>query len=83
MKNLEGLIPVLQMDQLDALEAAREHLEEKGFRTWIEPFSEMSTDLIDEDWMIPENGGYIFYLEEDKFEEAMTILGDFFGYEPE
>ena len=73
------LIPVLQLDDLEALKAAQKHLEGNGYRTRVGQFSELPIDL-HQDWMIPENGGYMFYLEKDKYQPAMTMLGEFFGY---
>ena len=78
----EKLIAVLQMDDIEALKAARKHLEENGYRTDISPFSDLPEDELQE-WMTPENGGYVFYLEESKYETAMNMLGDFFGYTPD
>ncbi|MCK5117812.1 MAG: hypothetical protein KAR44_14550 [Candidatus Aegiribacteria sp.] len=75
----EKLIPVLQMDDIKALEAARKHLEENGFKADIGSFSDLPEGDL-QDWMIPENGGWMFYLEEAKYEAAMNMLGDFFGY---
>ena len=75
----DGLVPVLQMDDLVALKAAGKHLEENGFRMEIGPFSDLPESEL-QDWMTPENGGFIFYLEESKYQDAMTMLGDFFGY---
>jgi len=73
------LIAVLQMDDLEALNSAKKHLEENGFKAAIGPFAELSGDDR-QDWMTPENGGYIFYLEKEKYQEAMEMLGTFFGY---
>ena len=78
----EKLIPVLQMDDIEALNAAKKHLEENGYRAAVGPFSDLS-DAELQDWMTPENGGYMFYLEESKYEPAMNMLGDFFGYSPD
>jgi len=78
----EKLIPVLQMDDIEALKAAMKHLEENGFRTDIGSFSDLSDDEL-RDWMIHENGGYIFFVEESQYEAAMNILGDYFGFTEE
>jgi len=79
---MEKLIPVLQMDDIKALEAAREHLEDNGFMADVRPFSDLPESGL-QDWMTPENGGYLFFLEESKYEDAMNMLGDFFGYTPD
>ncbi len=81
-KVAEKLIPVLQMDDKEALEAAGKHLEENGYRVDVGPFSDIPEGEL-QDWMTPENGGYIFYLEESEYEAAMNMLGDFFGYTPD
>ena len=73
------LIPVLQMDDLDAMNSAKKHLEENGYLTKVGPFSELPASER-KDWMTPANGGYIFYLEKDKYQKAMELLGTFFGY---
>jgi len=78
----EGLIPVLQMDDRAALDAAMEHLSEQGYKAEVGSFSDL-TKVEHQDWMTPENGGFIFYLEESKYEAAMTMLDDFFGYVPD
>lgn len=80
MKN--ELMPVLQMDDIEALEAAAAHLEENGFKALVRSFSEMAEEDTDE-WMTPENGGYLLYIEASEYEDAMTLLGDFFGYVPD
>ncbi|MCD4706877.1 MAG: hypothetical protein K8S62_03980 [Candidatus Sabulitectum sp.] len=77
-KNPE-LIPVLQMDDLDALNSAKKHLEENGFAAEVRLFSELPSSE-HPDWIIPANGGYIFYLEKDRYREAMEMLGTYFGY---
>lgn len=77
-KNPE-LIPVLQMDDPDALDSAKKHLEENGYAAEVRPFSELPPSG-HPDWIIPANGGYIFYLEKEKYQKAMEILGTFFGY---
>lgn len=78
----EKLIPVLQMDDIKALDAAREHLEENGYRADVSPFSDIPEGEL-QDWMAPDNGDYVFYVEESKYEAAMNMLGDFFGYTPD
>ena len=78
----EGLIPVLQLDDIEALKAARKHLEENGYEVDVGSFSDLPQSEW-QDWMTPENGGFIFYLEESNYEAAMTMLGDFFGYTPD
>ena len=75
-------MPVLQMDDIEALEAAAVHLEENGFKAVVGAFGELAEKDID-DWMTPENGGYLFYIEASVYEDAMTLFGDFFGYVPE
>lgn len=78
----EKLIPVLQMDDIEALKAARKHLEENGYRADVSSFSDIP-EIELQDWMMPENGGYMFYIEESKYEAAMNMLEDFFGYTPD
>jgi hypothetical protein len=73
-----GLIPVLQLDDLEALKAARKHLEANGYKTRVGPFDELP-EAERQDWMTPANGGHLFYLEQAKYEPAMTMLGKFFG----
>lgn len=77
----EKLIPVLQMNDIEALKAAREHLEENGYMADTGPFSDIQEGEL-QDWMTPENGDYLLYLEESEYEAAMNILGDFFGFTP-
>ncbi|GEM_PF-3348018 len=78
MEENAELMPVLQLEDLAALEAAQEHLGNHGYKTRVGPFSELPVEA-HEDWMTPENGGYLFYLEKAKYEPAMTMLGEFFG----
>ncbi|MEA3265623.1 MAG: hypothetical protein U9P42_01590 [Candidatus Fermentibacteria bacterium] len=73
------LIAVLQMDDLEALNSAKRHLEENGYHAEVGPFAELPVSDR-QDWMTPENGGYIFYLEKEKYQAAMKMLGTFFGY---
>lgn len=72
------LVPVLQLGDRAALEAAREHLGREGFVTRVGPFEELP-DAQRQDWMVPANGGFLFYLEKDRYEAAMPLLGRFFG----
>ena len=78
----EKLIPVLQMEDKKVLEADGKHIEENGYRVDIGPFTDLQEDELQE-WMTAENGGYVFYLEESKYEAAMNMLGDCFGYTPD
>jgi hypothetical protein len=79
MNTGKELIPVLQLDDLEALEAAEKHLNENGYETRIGPFEELQESEIF-DWMIPSQGGFMFYLEKDRYQPAMELLGEFFGY---
>ncbi len=74
------LIAVLQMDDKEALNAAKEHLESNGYRARVGLFSDLDKSEY-QDWMTPENEGYIFYLEKEKYQSAMEMLGTFLGYE--
>jgi hypothetical protein len=74
----EDLVPALQLSDLDALKAAQAHLEEHGYRTRVGPFDELPEDRR-ESWMNPADGGYLFYLEQSRWDAAMTLLGRFFG----
>ena len=80
MEEQDGLIPVLQMDDREALEGAREHMGGLGYRARISPFEDLP-DSMHQDWMTPTNGGFLFYLEKERLEPAMELLGRFFGYE--
>jgi hypothetical protein len=73
------LIPVLQLEDLSALEEASDHLKKAGYLANIIPFSELPESEWQE-WMTPANGGYLFYLEKGKYEPAMKMLGELFGY---
>lgn len=73
------LIAVLQMDDLESLNSAKKHLEEKGYAAEVGPFSELPVSDY-QDWMTPKNGGFIFYVEKDKYQQVMETLGTFFGY---
>ena len=73
------LIPVLQLEDLDPLKNAREHLENAGYLIDITPFADLP-EAKRQDWMTPDKGGYLFYLEKDKYQPAMKLLGEFFGY---
>ncbi len=79
MEEPRDLIPVLQLEDREALQAAQNHLGAHGYRTRVGPFDELPEDER-EDWMTPANGGYLFYLEREKYEPAMTLLGEVFGY---
>ena len=73
------LIAVLQMDDLESLNSAVKHLEELGFKAKVGSFTDLSKSDR-QDWMTPENGAYLLYLEQEKYEPAMDKLGKFFGY---
>jgi len=79
MNTGKELIPVLQMDDLEALQAAEKHLNDNGYETRIGPFNELPETEIS-DWMTPSNGGFLFYLEKERYQPAMQMLGEFFGY---
>ena len=73
------MVPVLQLDDLAALQAASKHLDELGFRSDVGPFGDLPAEQ-HAPWMTPANGGYLFYLDpNDRYEEAMSALGRFFG----
>jgi len=78
MKEQVELVPVLQLPDLDAMKAAQAHLEKNGYRTKVGPFGDLPAEQRKE-WMKPEKGGYLFYLEKAKYEPAMKMLGKFFG----
>ena len=73
------LIPAVQMDDRSLLEGAMERLQRNGYKTEIKAFSDIPASERTE-WMVPENGGYIFLIEKNKFQPAMEMLGIFFGY---
>jgi hypothetical protein len=74
------MIPALQVQDLEQLEAASKDLETHGFSSRVVPFGELAED--DHlDWMTPTEGGYLLFVEEARFAQAMERLGDFFGYE--
>ncbi|MCK5131417.1 MAG: hypothetical protein KAR40_04620 [Candidatus Sabulitectum sp.] len=73
------LMAVLQVDDLDVLNSAKKHLEENGYKAEVGPFAELP-ESEHQDWMTPANGGYIFYLEKEKYQPAMEMLVTFFGY---
>lgn len=78
MEENADLMPVLQLEDLDALKAAREHLAQNGYRTQVGPFAELP-EAEWQDWMTPSNGGYLLYLERAHYAPAMDMLGKFFG----
>ena len=61
----QGLIPVLQLGDLQALKATRVRLSRLGYVARVGPFSELSQAQY-QDWMTPANGGYLFYLEQPR-----------------
>jgi hypothetical protein len=77
MTELPELIPVLQLEDLEALRAAQEHLEKADYVVKVIPFSDLPQSER-QDWMTPANDGYLFYLEKAKYEPAMQMLGEFF-----
>ena len=82
MSKILKLIPVLQMQDIKALEDAKAHLSEKGHFVKIYPFEEIGKDEITE-WMNREKGGYVLYIEKEKYDKIMKLLEKFFGYEDE
>ena len=79
MNEFDDMMPVLQQDDLDSLEAAKDHLENHGFRTMITPFQDLpESERLD--WMIPEEGGYLLWVDGTDYEQAMDLLGRFYGY---
>lgn len=79
MHDSSNMIPVLQLSDLDALEEAQEYLGRHGYRTKVTPFEDLpeSAQL---DWMMPEDGGYLIWVDASEYEAAMDMLNDFFGY---
>lgn len=72
--------PVLQLQDLEALEKASAHLAERGHPSRVGPFDELPASE-HAGWMSPDQGGYLLYLpDDDRFEQAMDCLGSFFGY---
>lgn len=74
------MIPVLQIEDRDAIKAAEEHLRELGYKAKVGPFSKLPESKY-EDWMVPENEGFVLYIEEDQLEPVMQLLAKFFKYE--
>lgn len=74
------LIPVLQIKDFEALEAAQEHLGKHGYKTKVGPFSELP-EAEHEDWMEPASKGYLFYLDEAKLEPGLEVPAEYFDYE--
>ena len=79
MSNNPVLIAVLQMDDLESLNSAVKHMEEKGLKAEVGKFADLPKSQI-QSWMTPKNGGFILHVEEEKCKQSMEILGVFFGY---
>ncbi len=79
MDNSQDLVPVLQLENLAALEAARDFLTRKGYQCRVGPFHELPPDQ-QLRWMKPVRGGYLLYLEQtDRYKSGMELLEEFFG----
>ena len=78
MRDNAGMVPVLQMADLDALEDAQEYLARHGYRSKVTPFDDLPESDY-QDWMIPEDSGYLLWLESSEYEPAMDMLNEFFG----
>ena len=74
----ENLIPVLQLGDENALEEASTYLQDQGYVSKITPFDALP-ESDRQDWMIPSNGGWLFYLDASEYDKAMPLLGSFFG----
>ncbi|GEM_PF-3016556 len=72
------MVPALQLDELDVLNSARNHLEKNGFASETVLFKELKSSGR-KNWMDPGNGDYILFVEEKAFQEVMESLVAFFG----
>ena len=73
------MIPVLQLDDLNSLEEAQDYMGRHGYRTSITSFEDLpESEYLD--WMEPDDGGYLLWIEASEYEAAMDLLGSFFGY---
>ena len=79
MEENAKMVPVVQLGDLAALQAAQEQLGTHGYKMKVESFSELPKAEY-QDWMIPARSGYLFYLEKASYVPAMEILGEFLGY---
>jgi hypothetical protein len=62
---------------LDAMDA----LERSGIPCGSEEVNLLRAEHLPE-WVQPGSGGWLLFVEEDRYEEAMEFLGDLMGYEP-
>ncbi|MCK5841439.1 MAG: hypothetical protein KAH31_04685 [Candidatus Sabulitectum sp.] len=60
------LIAVLQMDDLESLNSAVKHMEEKGLKAEVGKFTDLPKSQI-QNWVTPKNGSFILYVEEEKY----------------
>jgi len=72
-------VPVIQMDDFEALVSAREHLLIKGYPSGIKKYAKTVKSELPR-WMKRADGEFVLFVQKAKFEEAMEILGSYFGY---
>lgn len=72
------MVPALQLSELDILNSARSHLDKNGFTSETVLFKELKSSGR-KNWMDPDNGDYILFVEEKAFQKAMQSLEEYFG----
>ncbi len=76
------LIPVLQFTEEDLVSLSGKAMTEMGIEWKSVPFSDPG-DLEIPQWMDASCGGWVFFIDKNRFEEGMTRLGTLMGYSPE
>ncbi|MHC4660990.1 MAG: hypothetical protein ACYS8W_04815 [Planctomycetota bacterium] len=84
MADESGLIPVLHLTDEALADEAIARMSELGFRVKKAPVADVPDSELP-DWYEPQadKSGWFFFLEKDRFEEAMTTLGGIMGCVPD
>ena len=78
---MSELVPVLQFTDEDLVSLSGKAMDDMGI-AWASASLDDPGELEVPDWMDSSLGGWIFFIEKERFEEGMTRLGELMGYTP-
>jgi hypothetical protein len=76
------LTPALQFTDEDLVSLSAKAMDEMGI-SWSSVSLDDPGDADVPDWIDRSLGGWVFYVEESRFEEGMSRLGELMGYSPD
>jgi len=79
---MPDLIPVLQFTEEDLVSLSGKAMDEMGIE-WKSVSLSEPDDMEIPDWMDASSGGWVFFIDKNRFEEGMTRLGKLMGYSAE